>query len=37
MRPSGDYMRQKMVIIGSVNGLSPVLRQAIIWNYGHLN
>ena len=31
MRPSDAYMRHKLTIIGSDNGLSPGRRQAIIW------
>ena len=31
MRPSDAYMRQKLTIIGSDDGLSPGRRQAIIW------
>ena len=31
LRPSDAYMRQKLTIIGSDNGLSPGRRQAIIW------
>ena len=31
LRPSDAYMRRKLTIIGSDNGLSPGRRQAIIW------
>ena len=31
LRPSDAYMRQKLTIIGSDNGLSPGRRQALIW------
>ena len=31
LRPSDAYMRRKLIIIGSDNGLSPGRRQAIIW------
>ena len=31
LRPSDAYMRSKLTIIGSDNGLSPGRRQAIIW------
>ena len=31
LRPSDAYMRSKLTIIGSDNGLSPARRQAIIW------
>ena len=31
LRPSDSYMRQKLTIIGSNNGLSPGQCQAIIW------
>ena len=29
--PSEAYMRRKLTILGSDNGLSPERRQAIIW------
>ena len=34
LRPSDAYMRRKLTIIGSDNGLSPDLYQVIIWTSG---